>query len=198
MRIAVLSDSHGALANISRALEIAHPIDLICFAGDGCRDIERWLSEDSCDECGGDYGQGCMSGGSNGWGRERDDSRSHARSRSRIMTEIVLGNCDFAGDYPLEVVFPAGGMRILMTHGHYYNVKSGYQRLVYRAEELQADAVIFGHTHIPEYTQINGIWLINPGSISSAGSYGKPSFAVVEIKDGQIDVQLQILGSSAD
>ncbi|HCF92605.1 MAG TPA: YfcE family phosphodiesterase, partial [Firmicutes bacterium] len=53
-------------------------------------------------------------------------------------------------------------------------------------------------THIPEYTQINGIWLINPGSISSAGSYGKPSFAVVEIKDGQIDVQLQILGSSAD
>ena len=180
MRIAVLSDSHGALANINRALEQAQPIDLICFAGDGCRDFERWLSEDSYDECGGDYGQGY---------RERDDSRSHARSRSRIMTEIVLGNCDFAGDYPPEVVFPAGGMRILMTHGHIYNVKSGYQRLVYRAEELQADAVIFGHTHIPEYTQINGIWLINSGSLSAAGSFGKPSFAIVELKEGQIDVQ---------
>ena len=185
MRIAVLSDSHGALANISRALEIAHPIDLICFAGDGCRDIERWLSED----CGGGSdarnGQDYIGGGNNSFARERNDSRS----RSRIMTEIVLGNCDFAGDYPPEVVFPAGGMRILMTHGHYYKVKSGYQRLVYHAEELRADAVIFGHTHIPEYTQINGIWLVNPGSLSAAGSFGKPSFAVMELKDGQIDVQ---------
>lgn len=189
MRIAVLSDSHGALANISRALEIAQPIDLICFAGDGCRDIERWLSEDCGDESGGGHGQDCMSGGSSGCGRGRSHNRTSTRSRSLTMTEIVIGNCDFAGNYPPEIVFPAGGMRILMTHGHLYNVKSGYQRLAYRAEELQAGAVIFGHTHIPEYTQINGIWLINPGSLSAAGSFGKPSFAVMELKDGQIDVQ---------
>jgi putative phosphoesterase len=154
MRIAVLSDSHGALANISRALEIAQQVDLICFAGDGCRDIERFTPSHSC-----------------------------------IMTEIVIGNCDLAGNYPPEVVFPAGGMRILMTHGHLYNVKSGYQRLVYRAEELQADAVIFGHTHVPEFARLGGIWLINPGSLSAARSFGKPSFAIMELKDGQIDVQ---------
>ena len=171
MRIAVFSDSHGALENISRALEKAWPLDMICFAGDGCRDIERWLSGESDGERGG--------GG---------------RSRRRVQTEIIQGNCHFAVDYPPEVVLPAGGMRILLTHGHFYSVKSSYQRLIYRAEELQVDAVFFGHTHIPEYTQVNGIWLINPGSISNTGSSGKPSYALVVINEGQIDVQLQTLG----
>jgi len=189
MRIAVLSDSHGALVNVSRALEIAQPIDMICFAGDGCRDIERWLSEDRDDDWGGGGEHGCGNSG------DSNDSvvRSYGRSGRRLALEIVKGNCDLADNYPSEVVFRAGGMRILITHGHLYNVKSGYQRLVYRAEELQAETIIFGHTHISEFTQLGGIWLINPGSLSAARSYGKPSFAIIELQDGQIDVKLHTL-----
>ena len=173
MRIAVLSDSHGALANISRALEIAQPIDMICFAGDGCRDIERWLSEDRDDDWGGGGEHGCGNSG------DSNDSvvRSYGRSGRRLALEIVKGNCDLADNYPSEVVFRAGGMRILITHGHLYNVKSGYQRLVYRAEELQERKPLFWNTGHLRFTQL-GAYVDQSGQpVSGEKLNGKPSFA---------------------
>ena len=41
---------------------------------------------------------------------------------------MVPGNCDFVYDTPPELVFEIEGKRILMTHGHLYNVKSGIER----------------------------------------------------------------------
>ena len=63
---------------------------------------------------------------------------------------IVKGNCDlFAKDVEEEKLLSLGDFNILITHGHLYGAKSGYARLAYRARELGADAVFFGHTHVP-------------------------------------------------
>ena len=65
---------------------------------------------------------------------------------------------------------------ILLTHGHRQSVKSNLQKLLYRARELECRAALFGHTHMPFYTEEQGIHLLNPGSLclpldGTSGSY---------------------------
>ncbi|MBQ7788340.1 MAG: YfcE family phosphodiesterase [Clostridia bacterium] len=90
----------------------------------------------------------------------------------------VKGNCDFftGGTSNLESVFDLDGIKVLITHGHRYGVKSGVGTILKRAHELDADAVFFGHTHTP-YDDIldigeKRIHLFNPGSIGYGGTYG--------------------------
>ncbi|EJO5347714.1 metallophosphoesterase [Clostridium botulinum] len=76
----------------------------------------------------------------------------------------VRGNCDFSKKVPSELVENIGGKRFFLTHGHEYNVKYDLSRLRYRALEVNADIVLFGHTHISQIEYIDGVWFINPGS----------------------------------
>lgn len=68
--------------------------------------------------------------------------------------------------------------KIYLTHGHMDGAATGsYDKLLYRCEELGCRAVLFGHTHVPCNEEIDGIHIMNPGSISvprdgSNGSYG--------------------------
>jgi len=49
-------------------------------------------------------------------------------------------------------------------------------------------AVFYGHTHIPLVDERNGILFVNPGHLKDEDKKGfLPSFAVVEIKDGEIE-----------
>ena len=56
-----------------------------------------------------------------------------------------------------------------MTHGHKHGVKSGLERLVADGLAAQAQVVLFGHTHSAVCCQIQGMWVVNPGT---CGSYG--------------------------
>ena len=90
---------------------------------------------------------------------------------------IVRGNCDFFGqEYPIYSVLDLDGIRVLVTHGHTFGVKGGYERIANVAKELEADAAFFGHTHMPmdDIYDIDGkrIRLFNPGSIAYGGTYG--------------------------
>ena len=80
----------------------------------------------------------------------------------------VMGNCDRVGDE--EKIIEVDGVKILLTHGHLYGVKSSYLRLIYKAKELGVDVVIFGHTHQPIIMQEEEILLLNPGSCSIYGA----------------------------
>jgi hypothetical protein len=71
------------------------------------------------------------------------------------------------------------GRRIVLTHAHYPDPAEEMEsrqsddwrpKLARRAnfgKEHGADIVVFGHTHIPMTTQFDGVWLVNPGAISS-------------------------------
>lgn len=80
--------------------------------------------------------------------------------------KIVTGNCDFfTKNYPEEIIDDQAGFRIYMTHGHLYRVKFSPLQLKYRAEEVGADLVFFGHTHIAGCSQEGNTIFINPGSL---------------------------------
>lgn len=99
-----------------------------------------------------------------------------------IPVKYVQGNNDFSR-VPTELMVEAQGHRIFMTHGHGYRVKydADYDTLIKRAKELDADTVVFGHTHIPYCSMEKGVTVLNPGSIKYGGTYG-----IIEIEDGKL------------
>ena len=58
------------------------------------------------------------------------------------------------------------------SYGHPYNVKFGYENIIAEAKRRNADIVLFGHTH-NQYTEyIDGLYIMNPGSVGMNGDYG--------------------------
>lgn len=92
----------------------------------------------------------------------------------------VRGNCDWGTEEPENEVVTIKGQRILLTHGHLFHVKFGYDRLEQYGEEAGARAVLFGHTHMPYMRNDGGMWLINPGSAGEPRN-GEPTVAVILI-----------------
>jgi putative phosphoesterase len=76
--------------------------------------------------------------------------------------------------------------RIFITHGHLYNVKYDYQRVILRGKSLKADAVFFGHTHVAEEMFSDSMMVLNPGSISIPSQSENPTYSLVEIRDNRI------------
>ena len=97
---------------------------------------------------------------------------------------FVRGNCDFYSNEPALAMIDIDGYRFLLSHGHLYGVKSGLDPFAAAAREYDADAALFGHTHVPyEDCLTDGkkpLYLFNPGSISCP-VYGKPTFGVITV-----------------
>ncbi|WP_313580633.1 metallophosphoesterase family protein [Lacrimispora sp.] len=96
--------------------------------------------------------------------------------------QMVLGNNDFFSDLDREREVVIGRYRVLLTHGHYYNVSLGVERLEQEAADRGIDIAMYGHTHRPFYEVHNGITILNPGSLSYPRQEGrKPSYMMMEI-----------------
>jgi len=78
----------------------------------------------------------------------------------------VSGNCDFFSRVENEKFFELAGYKIFITHGNKYGVKSTLNHLQERGEELNANIVVFGHTHKKYFEKIGDIYYINPGKFS--------------------------------
>lgn len=107
----------------------------------------------------------------------------------------VKGNCDSLtftqGRYDTELVLEAGGAKLLLVHGHKHGIDA-YSTFTARerAIELGCSALFYGHTHIPQLVQRDGIIVLNPGSVSIPRAGSKPSCAVVEIENGAIRARI--------
>lgn len=96
----------------------------------------------------------------------------------------VLGNCDYSNEYPVERIIDINGFKIFATHGHKYRVKYDLNNIYYRAQELNANIALFGHTHQELIINHNGIILMNPGSVSLPRGRGR-SIGFIEIENGK-------------
>lgn len=102
----------------------------------------------------------------------------------------VKGNMDGSfsrdGYHILETDFG----KIFLAHGHMENVKQGLDNIMYKAESLQCKAAFFGHTHIPLFRQVEGLYLLNPGSLSLPTGGRKGSYAVVTVTEKSLDASI--------
>ena len=105
---------------------------------------------------------------------------------------VLAGNNDFFSDNlrEMEVVF--GTKKAFMTHGHYYYVSLGPERIIEEGKMRNADIVMFGHTHKPFLEMIDGMIVLNPGSLSYPRQEGrKGSYIMMEIEP-DCDVKCEI------
>ncbi len=102
----------------------------------------------------------------------------------------VPGNCDGYSDTERENVVTLGGARLLLTHGDAYVSTYGIAR---KAEERGCQAALFGHTHMPMLSAYGPVLLINPGSLSRPRGGSAPSFAVLSIEQGEVNVKMYAL-----
>jgi uncharacterized protein len=108
----------------------------------------------------------------------------------QIETIAVKGNCDFYDNSsPDEKIIDVDNKKIFITHGHKYRVKSDLNSIYYRGKEINADIVLFGHSHNPILVKYDDILFMNPGSGSLPRAGSKKSIGLIEIND-MVDAQI--------
>ncbi len=110
--------------------------------------------------------------------------------------DYVIGNNDWRFFEDKEKYLVINGYSMFLTHGHCYDINAGYEKLLRKGLEMKADAVLFGHTHMPYLKREGSIMLVNPGSIALPRQPGRqPSYIILEIDDdGKADFSLRYLG----
>lgn len=94
------------------------------------------------------------------------------------MVTSVRGNCDWCCNSPDTQEITLCGKKIFITHGHLFGVKQGYSRIIQHGKSINADIVLFGHTHNQFSSVEDNMLVLNPGS----ASYSK-KYAIIEISD---------------
>ncbi len=92
----------------------------------------------------------------------------------------VRGNCDTGKKGKRQEIVDLAGHRFCILHGHKHRVKTTLNNVYYYGQEIGAEVIVFGHTHIPCCESHNGIWLINPGSPSLPRSGSMASYVLIK------------------
>ena len=93
----------------------------------------------------------------------------------------VRGNCDTEVDQ-MVLSFPIladcaylaiDGVTVFATHGHVYNLK-------HLPPLGKNDILLHGHTHVPAWEKQDGVWYLNPGSVSIPKEDSPHSYMTLE------------------
>lgn len=110
------------------------------------------------------------------WCREQNEN---------CQVHMILGNNDFFSNLEREKEISIGDYRAFLTHGHFYSVSVGTERLADEARDRKVQIAMFGHTHKPCLDIRSDLTILNPGSLSFPRQDGrKPSYMIMEL-DGE-------------
>ena len=102
------------------------------------------------------------------------------RAKSSFPEKMFLqvrGNCDWGSTQPAVGEYTAEGVKLFYTHGHLYGVKSGVYSAVCAARERGAQVLLYGHTHNAFTDYDDGLYLMNPGSLSG----WRPTYGTLDL-----------------
>jgi len=90
--------------------------------------------------------------------------------------QVVQGNCDAGGLWPMSLTLEREGARFFLTH------------IPPAAGEVPKGvaAVLHGHTHVPRDEMIRGVRWLNPGCITRPKEDTGRSFAWLTVHDGKL------------
>lgn len=115
-----------------------------------------------------------------------DDALAIGEEFPQIPMYQLPGNCDrfrCPPDVAPIRIERVDGVNLYMTHGHIHRVKQTLGLLLNDARQSHADAVLYGHTHIPDCRRDDsGMWILNPGSCGSFGG----TVGLIEIENHTI------------
>lgn len=115
--------------------------------------------------------------------------------RGLAPVEGVVGNMDEAALrelLPERMVVQVEGARLGIVHVPGPRVGRG-ERLV--STFPGCDAVVYGHTHVPEVSRVGDVWVLNPGSPTERRGAPAHAMLMLAINSGQIRPELVTLSA---
>ncbi|AMC93863.1 hypothetical protein AOC36_07660 [Erysipelothrix larvae] len=98
------------------------------------------------------------------------------------------GNNDYYYQYPEYVIAEIKGIKFYITHGHQFYTNNRIEGLTKKAVNHHCMFACYGHTHVYNVEENNGVTLINPGSMRYNRDGTKPCYAQVLIDHDKITV----------
>ena len=97
---------------------------------------------------------------------------------------VVRGNNEeppLTTTLPIDLYFRAGDVRIGLMHGHHLG-KTARQNTLSHMHGV-VDLALYGHSHIPEIAEHDGLLMVNPGSPTQKRYQPDHTFAIVTVTD---------------
>lgn len=101
----------------------------------------------------------------------------------------VPGNNDWGSNLEKIKYITIEGMNVCICHGQQFGYFNRECYMIEFAKEHNIDILITGHTHIPMFKCIDGIYLVNPGSTYLPRGNALPSYAIMQIDHGKVSVK---------
>jgi putative phosphoesterase len=116
---------------------------------------------------------------------EKDVDEALALSACDVPWLRVRGNGDSDHSIPHADILDLGNKRFFLCHGHLHGVQDGFGPLISAARSLGAQAALYGHTHVPYWEEVDGMLVLNPGSLGRPRSPVGPTFATIECPEDE-------------
>lgn len=113
---------------------------------------------------------------------DANGDEEYIRQACGCETHIISGNNDYRSELNAEETVLVGNHKIWMVHGHKQLVGCTLRYLYDETRDMGMDIVMFGHTHMPVIEELDGIYMVNPGSLSyPRQENGRGSYIIMEI-----------------
>lgn len=214
MRLALLSDIHGnlpALEAVLAALDGEEGLDATCHLGDLVgyapwpNEVVALLAERGIPGVAGNYDSTVATGHPH-CGCRYEDPRQEAlahRSYEWTRQHVTEATRRHLGALPFRLDLAArgghaGGPRLILVHGTptlntlYWTEdrpEEFCRKMIAQAGARGGDLIAFGHTHLPWHRSLDGVHLVNTGSVGRPKD-GDPraGYVVVDVSVDALDV----------
>lgn len=109
------------------------------------------------------------------------------------MYQTVQGNNDFYSDFPQQIIVPVQSHNIIVMHGNQFSYVNRINRMAAYAKKEHCDIFCYGHTHVAAIDHVDGVLLLNPGSLWRSRDRRGPSYAIITVEDEQVHAQIKFL-----
>lgn len=181
MRLGIVSDIHCNAAGLDAALGAMGEIDELLCLGDSIfqdefsNEVVAVLRDRGAHIIHGNHEETFFSA-----------AGAAARADPRIDAELLA----FLAAQPARRTVTMGGVRILMVHSTPWDPRGEYvyphSKQLRRFGDVEADVLLYGHTHTQLIRRIGTVLVINPGSAGNAqdpGNGRRLSCAVLDTSD---------------
>jgi putative phosphoesterase len=186
VKLGIVSDIHGNLPGLQRALDLMGDVDELLCLGDCIYDYQfsnevvALLRRHEAHIIQGNH---------------EEVFYSPAGVRARERAGIDPGLMGFLANQPPRRALEFGGMRVLMVHSTPWEPRGAYvyphSAALARFAEADADVVLYGHTHAQVVRRVGRVLVVNPGSAGDARDHGngrRLSCAVLDTASGEARV----------
>ncbi len=203
MKIAAISDIHGNIYALMKALEDIDEqnVDKIVCLGDLVgygphpNEVIALIKRREIPCIKGNYDASVVDGGFT----YIRDNNINSFALPWAVNEVRVSNKYFLDSLPTQLNFTINGVNLLFTHGSPLAINEYLFEEGLNTEnimnELKSDVLICAHTHIPSFKRFNDKLFINIGSVGKP-KIGKPTptYSIIEIDDnGEVNASFRYL-----